>query len=154
MRAVWNDAVLAESDDTVVVEGNHYFPPESVNWEYLEPSDHHTTCPSKGGPVTTPWSLTASTTPKPPGSTLNPRRRLQRLPAASPSGTASGSREIRARPVTRVASFPDFAAAEPADRLATAVFSPMDQRLVPSGWSDSLATQRRRRAATSEGSRT
>lgn len=48
MRAVWNDAVLAESDDTVVVEGNHYFPPESVNWEYLEPSDHHTTCPSKG----------------------------------------------------------------------------------------------------------
>lgn len=48
MRAVWNDAVLAESDDTVVVEGNHYFPPESVNWEYLEPSDRHTTCPWKG----------------------------------------------------------------------------------------------------------
>lgn len=48
MKAVWKDAVLAESDDTKVVEGNHYFPPESVNKEYLEPSDHQTTCPWKG----------------------------------------------------------------------------------------------------------
>ena len=48
MRAIWNDTVLAESDDTVVVEGNHYFPHDSVNWEYFEPSDTHTTCPWKG----------------------------------------------------------------------------------------------------------
>jgi len=48
MKAVWNDHVLAESDDTVVVEGNHYFPPESLNEDYLEESDHRTTCPWKG----------------------------------------------------------------------------------------------------------
>ncbi len=48
MKAVWKDIVLAESDDTEVVEGNHYFPPEAVNEEHLEPSDHRTTCPWKG----------------------------------------------------------------------------------------------------------
>jgi uncharacterized protein (DUF427 family) len=48
MKAVLNDAVLAESDATVVVEGNHYFPPDAVNDNYLESSDHRTTCPWKG----------------------------------------------------------------------------------------------------------
>lgn len=48
MRAVWNNTVLAESDDTVVVEGNHYFPPDSIRAEYFRPSDKHTTCPWKG----------------------------------------------------------------------------------------------------------
>jgi Uncharacterized protein conserved in bacteria len=48
MKAVLNDTALAESDDTVVVEGNHYFPPTSLNEEHLEPSDHRTTCPWKG----------------------------------------------------------------------------------------------------------
>lgn len=48
MKAVVDDTILAESDDTVVVEGNHYFPPESLNDAYLEPSDHRTTCPWKG----------------------------------------------------------------------------------------------------------
>ena len=48
MRAVWNGAVLAESDDTVVVEGNHYFPAEALNAEFFVPSDHRTTCPWKG----------------------------------------------------------------------------------------------------------
>lgn len=48
MRAVWNNTVLAESDDTVVVEGNHYFPPDSIHSEYFRPSDRHTTCPWKG----------------------------------------------------------------------------------------------------------
>jgi len=47
-RAIWNGAVIAESDRTVVVEGNHYFPPESVKKEYLSPSENHTTCPWKG----------------------------------------------------------------------------------------------------------
>jgi uncharacterized protein (DUF427 family) len=47
-RAVWNEAVIAESDDTVVVEGNHYFPYDSVNQEFLAPSDHHTVCGWKG----------------------------------------------------------------------------------------------------------
>lgn len=46
--ARWNGAVIAESDDTVVVEGNHYFPPDSVNSALFEVSDTHTHCPWKG----------------------------------------------------------------------------------------------------------
>jgi uncharacterized protein (DUF427 family) len=47
-RAVWNNAILAESDETLVVEGNHYFPPDSVRREYLRESDLHTVCGWKG----------------------------------------------------------------------------------------------------------
>ncbi len=48
MRASVNGTVLADSDETVVVEGNHYFPPESVRMEHLAPSTHQTVCPWKG----------------------------------------------------------------------------------------------------------
>lgn len=48
MKAVWNGTVVAESDATVVVEGNHYFPPEAVKREYLQPSETHTVCGWKG----------------------------------------------------------------------------------------------------------
>ncbi len=48
MKAIWNDAVLAESDETIVVEGNHYFPPDAINKAYFEESNKHTTCPWKG----------------------------------------------------------------------------------------------------------
>lgn len=48
MRAVLNGTVIAQSDDTVVVEGNHYFPPESVKTEFLESTSHSTHCPWKG----------------------------------------------------------------------------------------------------------
>lgn len=48
MKAIWNDEIIAESDNTVVVEGNHYFPVESVKKEYLVDSDTHTVCPWKG----------------------------------------------------------------------------------------------------------
>ena len=48
MKAIWNDTVLAESNDTVVVEGNHYFPPQSTKREYFQESATHTTCPWKG----------------------------------------------------------------------------------------------------------
>ena len=48
MKATWNGTVLAESDDTVVVEGNHYFPPDSVNREHFRESEKHTVCPWKG----------------------------------------------------------------------------------------------------------
>jgi uncharacterized protein (DUF427 family) len=48
MRAIWNNQVIAESDDTIVVENNHYFPKESVKAEYLQSTDIHTTCPRKG----------------------------------------------------------------------------------------------------------
>jgi uncharacterized protein (DUF427 family) len=47
-RAIWNEAVIAESDATVVVEGNHYFPPESVRREYLVDSPQQTVCHWKG----------------------------------------------------------------------------------------------------------
>jgi uncharacterized protein (DUF427 family) len=48
MRAIWNGAVIAESEDTVVLEGNHYFPPGAVDQELLEASEHTTRCPWKG----------------------------------------------------------------------------------------------------------
>jgi uncharacterized protein (DUF427 family) len=48
MKAIWNGAVIAQSDDTVVVEGNHYFPLASVNEEYLLPSTHSSVCGWKG----------------------------------------------------------------------------------------------------------
>lgn len=48
MKAIWNGKILAESNKTVVVENNHYFPPESIQKEYFKPSNTHTTCPWKG----------------------------------------------------------------------------------------------------------
>jgi len=48
MKATWNNQVIADSDDTVVVEGNHYFPPDSVEQEHFQNSSTHTTCPWKG----------------------------------------------------------------------------------------------------------
>ncbi len=48
VRAVWNGTVVAESDGTVVVEGNHYFPPESLRWDLLEEATHTSFCPWKG----------------------------------------------------------------------------------------------------------
>ena len=56
MKATWKDAVLAESDDTVVVEGNHYFPRESIRPEHLRASATHTTCHWKG--QASYWSVT------------------------------------------------------------------------------------------------
>jgi uncharacterized protein (DUF427 family) len=47
-KAVWEGAVIAQSDNTIVVEGNHYFPPDSVRRELLAPSSTHTVCPWKG----------------------------------------------------------------------------------------------------------
>lgn len=47
-RAIWNGAVLAESDDCVVVEGNQYFPPDALNAQYFQPSETHTVCSWKG----------------------------------------------------------------------------------------------------------
>ena len=48
MKAIWNGKLLAESNETIVIEGNHYFPPDSVKQEYLIDSDHHSRCPWKG----------------------------------------------------------------------------------------------------------
>jgi uncharacterized protein (DUF427 family) len=48
MKAIWRDRVLAESGDTIVIEGNHYFPPASINREFFRESHTKTTCPWKG----------------------------------------------------------------------------------------------------------
>lgn len=48
MKAIWNNKIIAESDETIVVEGNHYFPPASVKKKYLNNSNMHTVCPWKG----------------------------------------------------------------------------------------------------------
>ncbi|MEZ6141321.1 MAG: DUF427 domain-containing protein [Zavarzinella sp.] len=48
MKAIWNNQVIAESSETVVVEGNHYFPPDSIIREHFQPSDTHTVCGWKG----------------------------------------------------------------------------------------------------------
>ena len=47
-QAIWNGTVIAESDQTVRIEGNQYFPPDSINAEYFRPSDHITVCHWKG----------------------------------------------------------------------------------------------------------
>ncbi len=48
MKAIWNGKVIAESDETEIVEGNHYFPPDSINKEYFEESETQSVCPWKG----------------------------------------------------------------------------------------------------------
>jgi uncharacterized protein (DUF427 family) len=48
MKATWNGATIAQSEDTVLVEGNHYFPESSLNRDYVTFSNHKTTCPWKG----------------------------------------------------------------------------------------------------------
>jgi uncharacterized protein (DUF427 family) len=48
VRATWNGQVLAESNDTILIEGNHYFPPDAVNMGLFAKSSRHTICPWKG----------------------------------------------------------------------------------------------------------
>ena len=48
MKATWNGETIAESNGTVVVEGNHYFPADSIKQEYFSPSETHTVCGWKG----------------------------------------------------------------------------------------------------------
>ncbi len=48
MKATWNGTVIAESEETIVVEGNHYFPPDAIQGDYLQDSGMHSTCPWKG----------------------------------------------------------------------------------------------------------
>ena len=48
MKAIWNGTLLAESNDTIVIENNHYFPADSIKKEHFKESDTHTMCPWKG----------------------------------------------------------------------------------------------------------
>lgn len=63
IRAVWNDTVVAESDDTVVVEGNHYFPEQALKTEYFAPSRMRSLCPWKG--VASYYTLTVDGVARP-----------------------------------------------------------------------------------------
>ncbi len=47
-KAIWNNQVLAESDKTIIIEGNHYFPPDAVNLQFFQNSSTHTFCSWKG----------------------------------------------------------------------------------------------------------
>ena len=58
MKAVWNDTVIADSDYTVVVEGNHYFPSNSIKNEYFHKTETSTSCPWKG--VASYYSVTVN----------------------------------------------------------------------------------------------
>ncbi|MEZ5047196.1 MAG: DUF427 domain-containing protein [Chitinophagaceae bacterium] len=48
MKAIFNNVVIAESNETIELEGNHYFPPQSLKKEFFTETEHHTTCPWKG----------------------------------------------------------------------------------------------------------
>ena len=48
MKAIWNKQVIADNKNTIIVEGNHYFPPESIKREFFVESDRQSTCPWKG----------------------------------------------------------------------------------------------------------
>jgi uncharacterized protein (DUF427 family) len=56
-KAIWNGEVLAESDETIVIEGNHYFPPDSINRAHFQDSETHTVCSWKG--VASYFNITA-----------------------------------------------------------------------------------------------
>ena len=81
MKAVWKGTVIAQSNDTVVVEGNHYFPAQSLRQDLISPSSTQTTCGWKG--------LANYYTPTRSGTTPSPRRLRVRSKAGSRSGRAS-----------------------------------------------------------------
>jgi len=86
MKAVWNNIVIAESGRTIVIEGNHYFPPDSVKKEYLQPSEYHTVCPWKGRASYYNIVINADTNSDAHGTIPNPKRRQKKLRIISPSG--------------------------------------------------------------------
>jgi hypothetical protein len=94
-RAVWNGAVIAESDDTIKLEGNHYFPPGSVDRRYLRPSHRTTVCPWKG--VASYYSLDVDGKPTrpPPGTTQTRAPPPRGSRTASRFGAASRSNACR-----------------------------------------------------------
>ena len=75
IQAIWNGVVLAKSDHTEQVEGNHYFPPDAINRQYFRASDRHTTAPGRASPATTTLWWTARKSATPPSTTRNRNRR-------------------------------------------------------------------------------
>ena len=87
MKATWKGQVLAESDDTVVVEGNHYFPAASLKRERFRESATHTVCPWKG---TASYYDVVVGRRREPRRRLVPTRRRSRPPRTSPAASHSG----------------------------------------------------------------
>jgi hypothetical protein len=83
-KAMWEGAVLAESNATVEVEGNQYFPPDAIRREYFKPSDAHTVCPWKG--TASYYDVEVSGKPGLLGFTRSRRWRLSRSRGMSRSG--------------------------------------------------------------------
>ncbi len=86
LRAVWNGTVIAETPRTVIVEGNHYFPPESLNRQYVTPSRTRSLCVWKGMARYYNLEVDGLTNPMPPGTTPGPAR----LPGRSRTTWRSG----------------------------------------------------------------
>ena len=100
-----NGKVIAESNDTVVVEGNHYFPPDSVNMEYCTENDRHTVCAGEASPTPLTSTSMASSLAAQPGSTLSHHTPRTGSKTTSPStATRSRSKAKRGSPCTDVAS--------------------------------------------------
>ena len=97
VRAVWNGKVIAESDETIVIEGNHYFPADAVRPELLRQSTTTTVCRGRAAPPTTRSLSAERRTARLPGTT--PTRVAQRLPSLDGwrSGTVSRSKTTAAR---------------------------------------------------------
>jgi hypothetical protein len=98
-QAIWNGVVLAESDKTQVVEGNHYFPPESINKAYFRPADTHTTCPWKG--VASYYDIVVDSKVNKGGAWYYPNQRPDISPATLLSGEASRWSITVLRPINR-----------------------------------------------------
>jgi hypothetical protein len=84
MRAIWNGVVIAETPGTKVVEGNHYFPPDSLHHEYFSQSSTWSLCPCKG--IAPYYTLTVGGQPNP----MPPR--ITRIPSRWPVGSRTTSR--------------------------------------------------------------
>lgn len=78
-KAIWKDTVLAESDDIVVVEGNLYFPQESLNMTYFKPSDYNTVCPWKGTASYYTIEVNGSTNPDAAWTYPNPKPAAEQI---------------------------------------------------------------------------
>ncbi|MCZ6586193.1 MAG: DUF427 domain-containing protein [Gammaproteobacteria bacterium] len=79
MKAIWNNEVIAESNDTVVVEGNHYFPASSVIDDFLKPSDTTYECPWKGTANYYTLSVAGAENPDAAWSYANPKDAAQEI---------------------------------------------------------------------------
>jgi uncharacterized protein (DUF427 family) len=103
MKATWNGAVLAESDGTVLIEGRHYFPADSLSDEHFEDSDTHTICSWKGEPSYKTVVVDGERNPDAAWYYPDPLEAAEQIRATTPSGTASRSTNRARDRITRPA---------------------------------------------------